>query len=530
MEDDSALNQEGILLTLQPCNSGKQEEIFGSEARHRIVRCGRRFGKTSLGQILTCHEVLQQRRLVGWFVPNYKLLTEVWRELRHRLSPIVLTADNAEHRIELLSGSVIEAWSLEGNKEAGRSRKYHLAIVDECGLIPNLRHWWDSCLEPALIDFGGRAVFLGTPNPIGPDFDEMYDAAAACEDGQWAAFTATTWDNPALPPDELTRIKAKRKEMPEWLFLQEYEGVPSRSSSAFFDRVVIREHTEKYASPPIAVGDIVANGKSGLEALSIIGSGRVSEIAWIDDSRGPWKLWFPMRGDDRPDQNAAWCFGMDIGAGVGAANTVISVGDAVTGQKWAEYACPGVSPDEATRAVAIAGMWFGGLFKYALLQFEVNGPGELVARQLLRCGYPMICGQNSQPGDINANPSAFGWRSTQQSKQTLLEEYRAALARETFKNPSELALKECLTYVFDKNGRLVCIRDKGRFDEDPAGAPHGDRVIADALLYNAMVASGKLSVSRRHVLAASVAAAGYETIDDRIERWERSRRGSGLSY
>lgn len=449
-----------------------QRRIAEHASRHRVVRCGRRRGKTTFGEILTCHEAMKPQ-YIGWFVPRSKLLAEVWRNLRHRLAPIITKANDADHRIELLTGAVIEAWTLEANPDAGRSRKYHLAIVDECGLISGMKRWWDSALEATLIDFEGRALMLGTPHTISPDFDEFYDRAAADESGQWAAFTETTFDNPHLPPSELARVMAKKGEMPEWLWNQEYLAIPADGASGFFPRSIIKAHKEANGCDPVRRGDIVVDAPNETEAAIVLEKRDVARIKWVDDPRGPWKLWTDLDGE-RPPQDAAWCAGIDIGAGVGAANSVISVGDADTGCKWAEYAAAGVTPERLAPAAAAAGIWFGGRKRNTLIQFEVNGPGEVFIRTLLRLKYPMILGHQIDPGDLSHTPSDYGWRSSDQTKNTLLADYRGALAHGKYRNPSEDALNECFTYRFAKSGRLVSIADDAN-TMDEARVPHGDR-------------------------------------------------------
>lgn len=474
-----------VRVVFQRYHAGQKSVVDATE-RHRIVRCGRRWGKTTFGEIVTCHEALGPRH-VGWFTPTHKLLAEVWRDLRYRLSPLVLRASDQERRIELMTGGVIEAWTLEGNAEAGRSRRYDLVIVDEAGLIPGLRRWWDSCLEATLIDRVGRALILGTPHVVGPDFDRMYDAAEACTDGQWRAFRATTFCNPHLPAVELERIRARRREMPEWLWLQEYEAIPADAVSGFFARSVIAAHRAAHACDPVARGDLVVDADSDTERRMVVERRQVERMRWVPDTAGPWRLWFdPAEHRGRAPQKQAWCFGIDLGAGVGASNSVISAADADTGRKLAEYATPGVTPERMAFAAAAAGIWFGGRQRQALIQFEANGPGEVFAREILRLRYPRLCSGGRVPGDITTTaPSEYGWRSSAQAKETLLAEYRGALASDKFINPSEAALTECLTYTYDRAGRLVSLG--GREDEiDEARAPHGDRVVADALAWDAM--------------------------------------------
>jgi hypothetical protein len=83
-----------------------------------------------------------------------------------------------------------------------------------------------------------------------------------------------------------------------------------------------------------------------------------------------------------------------------------------------------------------------------------------------------------------------GWIPTPNNQRVTLEEYRAALHRRQYLNPSRQALQECLAFKYDATGNVV----HGLIDSpaDPTGARvnHGDRVIADALSWKMMRALG----------------------------------------
>jgi hypothetical protein len=51
---------------------------------------------------------------VAWFAPVYKTLAESWREIQRTLEPVVVARDNAEYRLDLNGGGVIDMWSLDG--------------------------------------------------------------------------------------------------------------------------------------------------------------------------------------------------------------------------------------------------------------------------------------------------------------------------------------------------------------------------------------------------------------------------------
>ena len=180
------------------------------------------------------------------------------------------------------------------------------------------------------------------------------------------------------------------------------------------------------------------------------------------------------------------CIGCDLSAGVGSSNTTMSVVLPDIGQKFAEFASPGVTPEEAARIAALAGYYFGG-DKPAWIWFECNGGGgEQFGRELLRLKYPRIRGRGDERwANSGTDADKLGWWSSPASKESLILDYAQGLRSRRFVNPSEKALRECLTYIYHK-GKVVSVNAASDGLDELAGAPHGDRVIADALAWNMM--------------------------------------------
>lgn len=151
---------------------------------------------------------------VGYFAPTYKLLLELWRWLESTLRPVVKRSNATDRRIELITGGVIECWTLEDD-DAGRSRKYARVVVDEAGLVPKLGDIWQAAIRPTLADLRGDAWMLGTPKGRN-FFYECYERGRSLAD--WMSWQKPTSDNPYIAPDE---IAAMRLEMTERRFAQE---------------------------------------------------------------------------------------------------------------------------------------------------------------------------------------------------------------------------------------------------------------------------------------------------------------------
>src|ERR1051326_3574531 len=87
-------------ITLQlPAPHRAQRRVIQEAKRFNVICCGRRWGKTVLGMDRLIHPALQGKP-VAWFAPNYRLLSEVWRELQATLGPAITRSNQQEWRID----------------------------------------------------------------------------------------------------------------------------------------------------------------------------------------------------------------------------------------------------------------------------------------------------------------------------------------------------------------------------------------------------------------------------------------------
>jgi hypothetical protein len=185
--------------------------------RFNAVACGRRFGKTVLGQNRLIPPALEGYP-VGWFAPSYKYLYEVWDFFARTLRPVTERLNKTEQRIELVTGGVVEFWSLKDNPDAGRSRRYQRVVVDEAAKVANLERAWNEAISPTLTDFKGGADFYSTPK--GHDFFwRAYTWGQDPAEPEWASWQMPTTANPYIDPAE---VEAARLRLPERAFEQEF--------------------------------------------------------------------------------------------------------------------------------------------------------------------------------------------------------------------------------------------------------------------------------------------------------------------
>lgn len=192
-----------------------QKDIVRQSRRFNVVNCGRRFGKTILGQDRLIHPLLEGKP-VAWFSPSYKLLLEPWRDMMRTLKPFTMRRNATERRIETFNGGILEFWSLD-DPDAARGRKYARVAIDEAAMIPRLEQAWTAAIRPTLADLAGDAWFLSTPKGMNY-FWSLYQKGQDDLEEDWMSWTHPTADNPHIDPVE---IEAMRHDMPERIYRQE---------------------------------------------------------------------------------------------------------------------------------------------------------------------------------------------------------------------------------------------------------------------------------------------------------------------
>ena len=209
----------------------KQIEIARVFQQHRkvVLRCGRRFGKTSLLERHVAKKAYNGER-IGWLGPKYKLNAPTYGNLIQTLKPVIQSKSKIDQLIQLKTGGLIEFWTLE-DENAGRSRKYHTVIVDEASLkAKGLKEIIDQSIRPTLLDYNGNIIMAGTPKGIDQD-NYFYEACTNPEEG-WHECHAPTSANPHLNPEVVAKLV---NDYPPLVYQQEYlaEFVDWKGSAFF---------------------------------------------------------------------------------------------------------------------------------------------------------------------------------------------------------------------------------------------------------------------------------------------------------
>jgi phage terminase large subunit-like protein len=221
-----------VLTVTLPRPHKAQAAVLAGQSRFNVLCCGRRFGKTTLGVNRLLLRALPGNP-VAWCSPSYRMLTEVWRDVRRAAGPVLSRIDSQQHRLELLGGGVIEMWSLD-QPDVARGRKYAEVIVDEAAMVRHLEEAWNAVLRPTLVDYRGGAWFLSTPKGLN-FFKRLYDRGADPGYPDWAAWQMPTLSNPYIPADE---VDDSRRTLPERTFAQEFNAVFLEAEGQVFRKVL----------------------------------------------------------------------------------------------------------------------------------------------------------------------------------------------------------------------------------------------------------------------------------------------------
>ncbi|KKL89978.1 hypothetical protein LCGC14_1909300 [marine sediment metagenome] len=242
------------------------------------------------------------------------------------------------------------------------------------------------------------------------------------------------------------------------------------SGHQFFSSNAIEDVIKQYSIPEISTGDLEYDALTG------------ETIEFRKNEKGKMRLWVSLDREGKMTREHKYVVACDISAGTGSSNSVICAYDVNTLEKVLEYANPYIRPEEmAKQAYAIANWLYN-----ALLIWESNGVGRQFGSRVVELSYGNIYYRKREEAITKKETLIPGWHSSKETKLVLLGEYRLAVEKKRIINKSELALRECLEYIFNKQGGVSHSKEDNA--DDPTGAKdnHGDRVIADALAWRGM--------------------------------------------
>ncbi len=221
-----------------------QRTILNSESRFRVVACGRRFGKTTIGVRAILKQAAIRHQRCWWLAPTYGMAHQVWRDLKlacRRVEDLIIS--EAEARIDFPGGGFIAIRSTFAADHL-RGAGLDFAVLDEAAFMDAAV--WPEVVRPMLLESRGRALFLSSPN--GKNwFWECYQMGLNPRERTWRSFHYTAFDNPLIAPEELEAIRAQTLER---VWRAEYLAEFTEDTGQVFRRI------KEAATAPISIQPI----------------------------------------------------------------------------------------------------------------------------------------------------------------------------------------------------------------------------------------------------------------------------------
>ena len=96
---------------LPPLHAGQAEAYWAlHKHRFKVLRCGRRFGKTEFAKTWIAQGLLQGSAC-AWLAPQHMIWSEVYTELTKLLGPILDTSSKTSAVMRMNTGGRLDFWS-----------------------------------------------------------------------------------------------------------------------------------------------------------------------------------------------------------------------------------------------------------------------------------------------------------------------------------------------------------------------------------------------------------------------------------
>lgn len=281
-------------------NHPHQAAFVNSPAKRKVVRAGRRGGKT-VGSAIMAVKALQAGKRVLYAAPTSDQVQTFWFEVKRALAGAIdsglLRKNETDHVIELEGTKQRIRAKTAWNAETLRGDYADLLILDEFQLMNE--DAWGVVGAPMLLDNDGDAVFIYTPpslrtagmskaqNPR--HASKLYKDHDNDPTGRWATFHFTSHDNPTISATALDEIT---QDMSTQSIRQEIEAIDDDEvPGALWSRTLIercRHHGplprfKRIVVPIDPAGS--SNSHSNQTGLGVIALG-FDDIAYVLESTG----------------------------------------------------------------------------------------------------------------------------------------------------------------------------------------------------------------------------------------------------
>ena len=233
-----------------------QLAVLSHPARFLIADCGRRWGKTIMGENWLSEGACNEGGENWWISPIFPQSKAVFRDMtaafrRGGADAAFKDVSQSELRIEFVNGAVAHFKSGD-NPETLRGAGLKRVVVDEAARIK--RDVWEEVLRPAVSDTRGRVLFISTPK--GKNwFYALWVRGQDPLQPEFKSWKFPTSDNPIITVGD---IEQARQSLPADVFAQEYMADFLENAAGVFKRKDIEACTASVREEPQAGGSYYA--------------------------------------------------------------------------------------------------------------------------------------------------------------------------------------------------------------------------------------------------------------------------------
>ena len=222
-----------------PRPHAKQLEFIRSIAKRKVIRAGRRGGKTIGISILAAEAFIKGKRVL-YGAPTTDQVETFWQACVNAFAdPIesgLLRKNETEHVIEIPGTNRRIRAKTAWNADTLRGDWADLLILDEWQMMNE--DAWETVGAPMLLDNNGDAVFIYTPPSLSRrtasrardprHAAKLYKKASADTTGRWGAYHFTSHDNPHLSKVALSEISQDMTQLAlrQEIFAEDIDAIP----------------------------------------------------------------------------------------------------------------------------------------------------------------------------------------------------------------------------------------------------------------------------------------------------------------
>lgn len=201
-----------------------QRAFVESEAKRKVIRAGRRGGKT-VGVAQLAVRAFKEGRRVLYAVPTQEQIDRFWSEVKRALDKPIeagyIYKNETKHIVEIPGTETRIRAKTAWNADTLRGDYADLLILDEYQLMNE--DAWGVVGAPMLLDNNGDVVFVYTPPSLrsagtskarDPQHAaKLFEKAKADQSGRWATFHFRSHDNPYISTEALSDITSDMSDL-----------------------------------------------------------------------------------------------------------------------------------------------------------------------------------------------------------------------------------------------------------------------------------------------------------------------------